>query len=404
MPNNDAKNLIEFIDILNVKNFVELANKTCKLLVEKFSSQNADFAYFYLSGYERKIYYSRKEDKKTAKISITESDTSEFKKIYYVHKETEGHISSAFTVFSRTKSAGNLAKNAEAEECEPSLGALPKKDLELLNRMMSAILDQISLLSALENIQLNNERLVKLNENKTQILGTVSHELRTPMSAILGFSELLLNTSYSPELTKKYLEEIYQASKKLAGLIDDFLDLSRLESNDELFLSDFEAVEISTLARKAWDEIQDQHKPYSVKWSVNSDMPYILCDVVAVERVFHNLFSNAIKYSPIEVSKPDRKVINCKIDIVTAASPENFFDEISVSISDNGMGIPKENIGQIFERFMRVDNSDTRKIGGTGLGLWISKQIIEAHGGKIWCESELGQGSAFKFILPIYRG
>ena len=83
MPNNDAKNLIEFIDILNVKNFVELANKTCKLLVEKFSSQNADFAYFYLSGYERKIYYSRKEDKKTAKISITESDTSEFKKIYY---------------------------------------------------------------------------------------------------------------------------------------------------------------------------------------------------------------------------------------------------------------------------------------------------------------------------------
>jgi two-component system sensor histidine kinase VicK len=97
-------------------------------------------------------------------------------------------------------------------------------------------------------------------------------------------------------------------------------------------------------------------------------------------------------------------VINCKIDIVTAASPENFFDEISVSISDNGMGIPKENIGQIFERFMRVDNSDTRKIGGTGLGLWISKQIIEAHGGKIWCESELGQGSAFKFILPIYRG
>jgi signal transduction histidine kinase len=270
--------------------------------------------------------------------------------------------------------------------------------------MVSAILDQISLLSALENIQLNNERLVKLNENKTQILGTVSHELRTPMSAILGFSELLLNASYSPELTKKYLEEIYQASKKLAGLIDDFLDLSRLESNDELFLSDFEAVEISTLARKAWDEIQDQHKPYSVKWAVNSEMPYILCDVVAVERVFHNLFSNAIKYSPIEVSKPDRKVINCRIDIVTAASPENFFDEISVSISDNGMGIAKENVGQVFERFMRVDNSDTRKIGGTGLGLWICKQIIEAHGGKIWCESELGQGSVFKFILPIYRG
>ena len=169
MPNNDAKNLIEFIDILNVKNFVELANKTCKLLVEKFFSKNADFAYFYLSGYEGKIYYSLKDDKKAAKFSSTESDTSEFKKIYYIHKETEGHISSAFTVFSRTKAASNLAKNAEVENCEQ----LPDKDLELLNRMMNFILEQISLLSALENIQLNNERLVKLNENKTQILGTV---------------------------------------------------------------------------------------------------------------------------------------------------------------------------------------------------------------------------------------
>ena len=401
MPNNDAKNLIEFIDILNVKNFIELANKTCKFLVEKFTAQNADFAYFYLSGYEGKIYYSLNDDKKAAKASLAKQESSEFQKIYYIHKETEGHISSAFTVFNRTKSASNLAENIETALLPDNLS---EKDLDLLNKMMNFILEQISILSALENIQLNNERLLKLNENKTQILGTVSHELRTPMSAILGFSELLLNTSYSPELTKKYLEEIYQASKKLAGLIDDFLDLSRLESNDELFLSDFEAIEISSLAKKAWKEIQDQHKPYSVKWSVNPDMPYILCDVVAVERVFHNLFSNAIKYSPIEASRPDRNVINCKIDVVTAASPENFFDEISISISDNGMGIPKDNIGQVFERFMRVDNSDTRKIGGSGLGLWICKQIIEAHGGKIWCESELGQGSVFKFILPIYRG
>jgi len=399
---NDS--LSQLLNALKTRSFVELAKQTCKFLVENFSEAGAELAYFYLSGYPENIYYSieqansKSNTKKKKKDSKLSDEFQEFQKIYYVHKESEGHISCAFTVFARNSIDG-LKKGTVAERTSSSVPSL--------NAVMEIVLEQILILSALENTEISNQRLIKLNENKTQILSTVSHELRTPMSAILGFSELLLNSSYSLELTKKYLEEIYQASKKLASLIDDFLDLSRLESDDELFLSDFQAVEISKLASKAWLEVEEIHKNYSIEWQIDSEMPYILCDAVAIQRVVHNLFSNAIKYSPLEDSKPERKHISCHIHVLKTSQQEEHckttFDEIAVCISDNGIGIAKENLVNIFERFSRVDNSDTRKIGGTGLGLWICKKIIEAHGGKIWCESELGHGSTFKFILPIYR-
>lgn len=406
-PYNDS--LRQLLNALKTRSFVELAQQTCKFLVENFSEAGAELAYFYLSGYPENIYYSTEQanskssTKKKRKDNKSDAELEEFQKIYYIHKESEGHISSAFTVF---------ARNNIGEVSEILKGSiLDIKNNPSLNAVMEIVLEQILILSALENTEQSNQRLIKLNENKTQILSTVSHELRTPMSAILGFSELLLNSSYSQELIKKYLEEIYQASKKLASLIDDFLDLSRLESDDELFLSDFQAIEVSKLANKAWLEVEEIHKNYTIDWQIDSEMPYILCDTVAIQRVFHNLFSNAIKYSPLEDSKPERKQISCHIhvlkmsqqDTVNEKEPQAAFDEISVSISDNGIGVAKENLMNIFERFSRVDNSDTRKIGGTGLGLWICKKIIEAHGGKIWCESELGHGSTFKFILPIYR-
>ncbi len=293
--------------------------------------------------------------------------------------------------------------NTELEILNDVASVLDVKNHLIIQRFLKVFTDYLSLRVQHESLERECERLTKLNETKTQILSAVSHELRTPMSVILGFSELLISNKYSAKQNKKYLEEIYSASKKLAALIDDFLDLSRLESDEDIFLSDFEAVEISKIAKKAWLETSSLYKNHSMEWIISEDIPLIICDSVALERVLHNLFTNACKYSPIEETKPERKQITCQIQLLTAYSEENHFDEIMVSISDNGIGIAKDQVESVFQRFMRVDNSDTRKIGGTGLGLWISKQIIEAHGGKIWCESDLAVGTTFKFILPIYR-
>ena len=116
---------------------------------------------------------------------------------------------------------------------------LVKQILMNLNKSIKSLLDHYYLLCLVEDLQANNSRLLQLNENKNQILSTVSHELKTPMSAILGFSELLLSRDFSNKNKESYLQEIYSASKKLSHLIDDFLDLSRLESDEEVFFRRF---------------------------------------------------------------------------------------------------------------------------------------------------------------------
>ena len=277
-----------------------------------------------------------------------------------------------------------------------------RADFKEFKDIIKSLLDHYYLLCLVEDLQANNSRLLQLNETKNQILNTVSHELKTPMSAILGFSELLLNRDFGSKDKEAYLEEIYAASKKLSHLIDDFLDLSRLESDEEIFLGDFEIVEINDLAKNAWDEIKGFSKKHKIEWKLSNELPIILCDRIAISRVFHNLFSNAIKYSPLNEKASKREIITCKTELIEAEH-ESGFDRILISISDNGIGIKANHINNIFDRFMRVDNSDIREIGGTGLGLWISSRIIESHGGQIWCESELGKGSTFKFTLPIFR-
>lgn len=277
-----------------------------------------------------------------------------------------------------------------------------KNDFREFKEIIKCLLDHYYMLCLIEDLQANNSRLLQLNETKNQILSTVSHELKTPMSVIIGFSELLLNRDFNSKDKEAYLEEIYAASKKLSHLIDDFLDLSRLESDEEIYLSDFEIVEINDLVEHVSDEIKGFLKKHSIDWDLSIELPIVLCDRIAISRVIHNLFSNAIKYSPIEEALPERKIITCKTELIEASIDENF-DKILVSITDNGIGIEANHLENIFERFMRVDNTDVREIGGTGLGLWISYKIIQSHGGQIWCESEPGKGSSFKFTLPIFR-
>ncbi len=265
-----------------------------------------------------------------------------------------------------------------------------KDDIKLLEIIRDQVSICISQAQLINDLKQSNEKLLELDRLKSQLMSTVSHELRTPMANILGFSELLLHRDYAKETSQTYIQEIHTASHRLSNLIQDFLDLSRIEATGKIPLGQFEEIEIDWIAENAWAQLGSQKQKHEIKWIKSKELPPSFADPEALNRVFSNLFSNAIKYSE------EGTTIRCSI--------EANRNDIFICVADEGIGIPENMQNSIFDRFFRIDNSDTRSIGGTGLGLSICKEILNAHGGQIWCESEEGKGSKFFFTLPLNQG
>jgi PAS domain S-box-containing protein len=227
------------------------------------------------------------------------------------------------------------------------------------------------------------------NKTKSLFLANMSHELRTPLNAIIGFSELL-HQELELKLEKEQFDainEILNASNHLKDLIDDLLDLSRIEAGQfKLDKKVFEIVPLINHSIKYFQEKVKKEKKIIDIIVPNSNNISIYADELRIRQVLINLLSNALKYTEQ----------NGKISI-TLQELDNYF---KISVSDNGIGIDKENISHLFQPFQRLDNAISHNIPGTGLGLNYSKKLIELHGGKIWVESELGKGSNFIFILP----
>lgn len=224
------------------------------------------------------------------------------------------------------------------------------------------------------------------DELKNEFVSTISHEIRTPLSSIMGFIEILATRSVSEDKRVKYVETIHKESIRLSNLINDFLDLQRLDSGRHAF--HFQTLNPALLLSEIVEQWQGKDD-HDIKLDVLAEEASIYADEERMKQVFHNLISNAIKYSP---GKPK---INVMVDRVDGA--------VSIQIQDFGLGIPPDAIDKLFTRFYRVDNSDRRKIGGTGLGLSIVKEIVEAHQGTVMVESELGKGSVFTVQLPEFR-
>ncbi|KAA0948558.1 response regulator [Sporosarcina sp. ANT_H38] len=224
----------------------------------------------------------------------------------------------------------------------------------------------------------------EINRMKTELVSTVSHELRTPLSSVLGFTELLLSRDMDPARQKRYLETIHKEAKRLTTLINDFLDLQRMESGKQSY--NMSEINIFDIAQQTVElfPISDSHSFEIIDNTTNSPL---YADGDRLVQVFTNLFSNAIKFSP-EGGK-------ITVSLVTEQ------DRVVVSIKDNGIGIPQNQVVHMFEKFHRFDNSYSRKIGGTGLGLSICREIIEKHEGSIWIESEENKGTNVSFSLPI---
>jgi signal transduction histidine kinase/DNA-binding response OmpR family regulator len=240
-----------------------------------------------------------------------------------------------------------------------------------------SILGRISVLSDI-TAEREAERL------KDELMATVSHELRTPLASILGFAELLVTRELDEETRTRYLGTIHREAARLTALINDFLDLQRMEEGG--FTLALEPFDLGELVRHEAEVFSGQSTDHTVQVDIPDDKLDVVGEPERVAQVLANLLSNAIKYSPTGGTVR-----------VLAESRRSF---VRVSVSDEGLGIPRDQQRHIFTKFFRVDSSDTRRIGGTGLGLALCRELIEAHGGRIGFESARGKGSTFWFELP----
>jgi two-component system phosphate regulon sensor histidine kinase PhoR len=230
-------------------------------------------------------------------------------------------------------------------------------------------------------------RLKELEKIRQDFVANVSHELRTPLTTIKGYTETLLEGALKEEVAPQFLQVIQKHADRLTKIVEDLLTLSKIESKE--FQLKLERLPLSELIDDVLDFVKEaaERKKISISRSI---IPYpleVMGDRSYLEQVFINLLDNAIKYT------------HERGEILISAL-EKTQREIQVVIKDNGIGIPKEDLSRIFERFYRVDKGRSQELGGTGLGLSIVKHIIQAHGGKVWAESKLGEGSTFHFILP----
>ena len=212
----------------------------------------------------------------------------------------------------------------------------------------------------------------------------MSHELRTPLTSILGFAELLLARPFPPERQHEFVTIIHRETLRLTRLINDFLDIQRIESGRQVF--HMARVDLPPLLRETalLFHVEESHP---VHLDVSEALPPVKADADRIRQVLTNLLSNAVKFSPHGGK------------VTLGACHEG--DHVRLWVADRGVGIPPEAIPYLFGRFFRVDNQETRRVGGTGLGLALVKEIIEAHHGHVKVESVYGQGSTFMFTLPV---
>lgn len=254
--------------------------------------------------------------------------------------------------------------------------------------------------TALENARLYEgqretaEQLRELDKLKTQFLANMSHELRTPLNSIIGFSRVILKGIDGPvsELQKQDLAAINSAGQHLLQLINDVLDISKIEAG-KMELSFDEHVNLADLITSAMSTAVGltKDKPIELIKQIPDDLPLVRADPTRIRQVLINFLSNAAKFT-------DQGSITIRAELITN---DLGLPEILVKVIDTGSGIAREDQDRLFQPFSQVDASPTRKVGGSGLGLSISRLLIDLHGGRIGVQSELGQGSTFYFTLPL---
>jgi signal transduction histidine kinase len=258
---------------------------------------------------------------------------------------------------------------------------------------LRALSDQVALV--VRNIQYNeelarkNQELTHLDELKSDFMATMSHELRTPLTSIIGYSDMLLG-GMTGELNEKqaaFVESILKGGEALLGLINDILDLTKIEAGRLELNRESVDLRAALLGVLPVVKPRAQEKKIRISTFLPTDLPPVLADPAKFNQILLNLLTNGIKYTHDNGS--------------VSVEARTVDDLVEIWVNDTGMGIAKEDQDKVFQRFTQIDSSATRSQGGTGLGLAIVSELVELHGGTIRLQSKLGKGSSFIFTMPI---
>ena len=290
----------------------------------------------------------------------------------------------------------SIKTNQPLEACQVSLiPAQSERHLPIAITVIPAESETSSIIITFRNIAKELEE----EGEQAEFISTASHEMRTPVATIDGYLSLALNpqTATIDERARGYLAAAQTASKHLGKLFQNLLDVTRLD--DGKIKLHFEPVEMVELIKEISDTYIPRAKEQKITFSFGSSEPvafghnhrmeqvvYGFVDISLIQEIMDNLVENALKYTP----EGGSIYVNVRGD----------GDRVLINVTDTGIGIAPEDLTHIFQKFYRVDNSDTRTIGGNGLGLYLVKQRTEAMGGKVWAESAFGEGSTFYVSLP----
>ncbi len=258
-----------------------------------------------------------------------------------------------------------------------------------------------------EEISITNKKLEKLEKLKSEFVSIVSHELRTPLTPINNSLEIVLSEqagAITPD-TRNFISMAKRNIQRLSGIIEDLLDLSRIQTGKLDFK--YKIVDITPsleLLQKTFSQVANE-KNIKINLNIEQKLPEIYADIRRIEQIFTNLVSNSIKFTSDngEITVTARLVENSEIDETKLILPAKKLDGkyILISVKDNGIGIKQEDIPKIFDKFSQIESSLNRNKGGVGLGLTITKQLIDSHLGAIWVDSVEKQGSVFNVLLPL---
>jgi signal transduction histidine kinase len=241
-----------------------------------------------------------------------------------------------------------------------------------------------------EEIVESNQQLNQVSRSKSDFLANMSHELRTPLNSVIGFSEVLQDQMFGSlnEKQQEYVDNILTSGRHQLSLINDILDLSKVESGKmELELSDFSLRETLDSSLKMLKE-KAMKCGIALAMDLNPEADITICaDQRKLKQILFNLISNSVKFTPE----------GGKIDVIA----QRDGDFIEITIADNGIGISAEDIPKLFKPFTQLESVYTKEFEGTGLGLALNRQLVELHGGRIWVDSQIGVGSSFIFTIPL---
>lgn len=262
-----------------------------------------------------------------------------------------------------------------------------------------------------QEIKETNLKLEKLERLKSEFISIVSHELRTPLTSIKNSLDILLSGRCGEvtEASDKFLTMAKRNVQRLSGIINDLLDLSKIEAGKMDF--HYKNININTVIDyvKSALSVVAKEKGLLLRAEVGENLPEIYADSQRLEQVLTNLVSNAIKFTPegrnitIKSTLMNAKNLTCR-ECFTETIKALEGDYIVVSVQDEGIGIAEKDLLHVFDKFAQIENSLSRKVGGSGLGLPIAKQLLDAHNGAIWCDSEPEKGSTFFFAVPVAAG